>query len=509
MGNVMSMSAFVPVLLSLATSPLAAQAPELVPVGGRPLSLARGADVRSFAIDSSILEQTRLIHVVLPASFATTAKSAPERRYPVTIVLDGEVNVPPLAAVSDELVGSGQIPEALLVAITNVQGKTWEEGAENRVHDLTPPGLSVSSSGLNEGGDRFLDFIEQELLPALERQFRGGGPRTLIGHSSGGILATYAAATRPSFAAVVAIDTPTEFGDDWLTKKLLARAGSGTTPLRYATLEARFGWRDDTWQALVAAAPASWRLHRAELEHESHESMGMLAMYLGLREAFSDFSMLAAPVAPTTSILPYYAKVGASLGTAVIPPQKLLHHVVEDLLAEGRGAAAREAYTVLSSSYGPPSDASMLLAQIAEVERRPPPKETVEGLLATPFPKPEEAKAFVGEWIGDVWMNEDEPRTGREILELEVVDGKLCGKTVNHLPSGEDLVMPWSYLQITSKGMTWGYMNGMRPRGMLLFEGTREGEELVGTMRFGGIDFTRPDGSKPPTLHFSFRRAGG
>src|SRR4030095_12324967 len=94
---------------------------------------------------------------------------------------------------------------------------------QKRVYDLTPPGLSVSGSSLNEGGDRFLDFIEQELLPAVDRQFRGGAPRTFLGHSSGGILATYVAATRPMFRAVVAIDTPTEFGDNWLPKKLTTR----------------------------------------------------------------------------------------------------------------------------------------------------------------------------------------------------------------------------------------------------------------------------------------------
>ncbi len=502
----MNLRLLMPVLLPLTARATAQEAPELVAAAGHTVTLARDADVRSFQIDSSILEQTRLIHVLLPASFA---QSAPERRYPVTIVLDGEYNVPPLAAVSDELVGNGQIPEALLVAVTNVAGGSWEEEAQNRVHDLTPPGLSVSGSSLNEGGDRFLDFLEQELLPAVERQLRGGAPRTLIGHSSGGILATYAAATRPSFAAVVAIDTPTEFGDDWLPKKLLARASAETPPLRYVSYEARFGWRDDTWQALVAAAPATWRLQREHLARESHESMGMLAMYLGLREAYADYSMLVAPVAPTTSILPYYAQVGASLGCAVVPPQKLLHHVVEDLLAEGRGAAAREAYGVLAAGYGAPSDGNELLAQITEAERRPPPAETVEGLLATPFPEPEEAKAFVGEWVGDVWMTEDEPRTGRELLRLEVLDGKLSGKTVNHLSSGEDLVMPWTYLQLTPKGMTWGYMNGMRPRGMLLFESTLDHDTLTGTMRFGGIAFTHADGSKPPTLYFSFRRAGG
>lgn len=103
---------------------------------------------------------------VLPPSFSVSAAT---RRYPVTVVLDGEASVPPIAAVSDELTRNGLIPESVIVAITNT----------NRLRDLTPPGVSVSGSSLREGGDRFLDFIEKELLPAVDRQFRGGAPRTL------------------------------------------------------------------------------------------------------------------------------------------------------------------------------------------------------------------------------------------------------------------------------------------------------------------------------------------
>jgi len=219
--------------------------------------------------------------------------------------------------------------------------------------------------------------------------------------------------------------------------------------------------------------------------------------------------MLAAPVAPTTSILPYYDEVGASLGAELIAPRKLLHNVVEDLLMEGRGAAARDAYETLVLGYGAPSDASELVAEIKDVERRPPPKETVEGLLATPFPEPEEAQRFLGEWVGDIWMNDDEPKDESTHLFLEVVDGKLAGKTVNRFPNGEELVMPWTYLEITPQGMSWGFMNGMRPRGMLLYEAKLEGDRLTGKNRFGGIDFHRPDGSSPPELSFSFRRVKG
>ena len=483
------------IVVCLLTASLQAQEPKLVAEPSHIIRDRRGDGAQSFQIASAILKETRRIYVVLPASYK---HSAADRRYPVTLVLDGEANVPPAAAVSHELSCNGQIPESLIVAIPNM------DSMRGRLRDLTPPGLSVSGSSRNEGGDRFLDFIERELLPAIDRQFRGGAPRTFIGHSSGGILVTYAAATRSTYRAVVAIDTPTHLDDGWLTKKLIERAKAASTPLRYVSLEARFGWADETWKSLLAAAPASWKFYRESFRpKESHESMVMLAMYLGLREAFSDYSMLAAPVAPTTSILPHYAKVGAALGASVIPPRKLLLNVVEDLLMEGRGAAAREAYNTLIAGYGAPSNNDKLLAQIVEVERQPPPTETVEGLLATPFATPEEARALIGEWVGDEWMSADEPRTGKNTLRIRVVDGRVVGETVF---AGGELVMRWEYLKITPMGVTYGYMNGMRPRGVLLYEGKLEGDTFTGQMRFGGVNFKRPEGMPPDPIRFSYKR---
>jgi hypothetical protein len=49
-------------------------------------------------------------------------------------------------------------------------------------------------------------------------------------------------------------------------------------------------------------------------------------------------------------------------------------------------------------------------------------------------------------------------------------------------------------------------MNGMRPRGVILFEGALEGDTLAGKSRFGGVDFRLPDGSPPLSPSFSFKR---
>ncbi len=450
----------------------------------------------AFNIASTILNETRRINISLPGSFS---QSAPDRRYPVVIVTDGESYLTTVEEVADHLVRHGQIPEAIVVAIEN------NDPYRGRVHDLTPPGLSVSGSGLNEGGDRFLDFIEQELLPAVDRQFRGAPPRVFIGHSSGGVLAVYAAATRPAYRAVIAIDAPLHLGENWLPKKLLVRAKSTPTPLRFAYYEARFPWPEKEWKTLVAAAPSSWKLHKELLRGEGHETVFMLGAYLGLREVFNDYSRFSAPVAPTTSILPYYKTVSTSLGATMVPPKRLVRDVVEDLLMEGRGTAAREAYGVLAAGFGPPEDSASLVEQIEEVERRPPPSETVEGLLATPFPSPDEARAYVGEWLGKTWMEPEAPRENN-ILRISITENRVVAELERVNAPPEVRFQRIEYLRITPSGLTFGFMNGMRPRGLILYEGTLKNGILAGKQRWGGINFQYPKGMTPPDPGFSFKR---
>jgi predicted alpha/beta superfamily hydrolase len=100
--------------------------------------------------------------------------------------------------------GNVQIPELIIVAIPNT----------NRTRDLTPThsltdqlgkeSKSLTSSG---GGDAFLEFLQDELSPKIEANYRTLPYRILAGHSLGGLLAIHALlSATTTFQGIIAID---------------------------------------------------------------------------------------------------------------------------------------------------------------------------------------------------------------------------------------------------------------------------------------------------------------
>jgi pimeloyl-ACP methyl ester carboxylesterase len=462
--------------------------------GARPEAKVSTAD--TLTMDSKILGRPRQAYVSLPASFAATA-----RRYPVVIVLDGEADFEPAVMAWTTLARLGHVPEAIVVAIPNATDDPMD-----RVHDMTPPGLSVSGSSLHEGGDDFLDFIAKELLPEIDRRYRGGKPRILVGHSSGGVIVTWAAATRSdSFPVVVSVDAPVHLGDEWLEKRLLERAEKGgTAPVRYVSLESRFGWSDARWNELQAAAPPSWLLKREKLEGESHESMFFLATYQGLKFAFADYSIVGAPFFPegtAMGVFDHYARIDDQFGVELPPPARVLRRLIEDLLTEGSMEPARRAMAWLTEGYGPQPDEKRLQAEFDRVAPLLPLKETVADLKAAPWPTPTQIAPWVGEWTGEQWMNADTHNA--LTLRIRVVDGKVEAETA--LADGPP-PQRIEYLEVLPDGLEFGVMNGMRPAGMIVQTGHLHGNVLEGEGQFRGIVLPLPTGHMPPTTYFRLTR---
>jgi pimeloyl-ACP methyl ester carboxylesterase len=89
------------------------------------------------------------------------------------------------------------MPDVIIASPAYGSKKGMHEGGANmRNRDLLPfpfPGIAIPP-----GGAQFLKFIEKELIPFVEANFRTvAGDRTLWGYSFGGIFALYALFEKP------------------------------------------------------------------------------------------------------------------------------------------------------------------------------------------------------------------------------------------------------------------------------------------------------------------------
>jgi predicted alpha/beta superfamily hydrolase len=145
-----------------------------------------------FKIKSQILNEERQYWVHLPASYQNDLFYI-QKRYPVLFLLDGQTHfhlvtglVKSMSAEENE-----QIPEMIVVAITNT----------DRTRDFTP-----DKSNQKQGSAAFLYFLQHELLPEIDKQFRTKPYRVLAGHSLGGLFAVESFLKQSVFNAYVAID---------------------------------------------------------------------------------------------------------------------------------------------------------------------------------------------------------------------------------------------------------------------------------------------------------------
>jgi hypothetical protein len=155
--------------------------------------------------------------------------------------------------------------------------------------------------------------------------------------------------------------------------------------------------------------------------------------------------------------------------------------------------------------YGEPADSARIRAEIAEAERQPPPSETVESLLSTPFPTAEEAALYLGEWVGEeTTPGGTQPR--KVIIQVE--GGHVVAYRITY-PNGTEVKSRLRYLTVGKGEFTFGFVNGMRPYGMLLYTMRRNGDRFEGEQRWGGVRVTYPDGVEPPRFSVVLRKSGG
>jgi len=299
--------------------------------------------VHQFTLSSGALGEDREILVALPDDY-----DASGTRYPVLYVLDAEWHfLPAVAAVrmlaETSYIASHRLPRLIVVGVVNV----------DRSRDYTPtrrvnqPGFYFPTSG---GGDAFLTFLEEELVPFVHDRFRAQPCDILAGWSFGGLLTMHALLDRPDiFDAYLAISPSLWWDDEVVAKRAVELVASGA--VRERDLVLTIGTAEDGGLCYNAVHELvrRWdekplpglRMTFLEIPGEDHNHSPYTAYFDGLRALFADwFFPEEAFAGGLDSLDAHYAELSRRRGYTIDVPDHIYEALARSFLAEERPADA-------------------------------------------------------------------------------------------------------------------------------------------------------------------------
>ena len=217
-----------------------------------------------FRIDSDATGRPYHIYVRYPEGYDPAA----DVRYPTVYLTDGDSLFPILAANHLFLHYDEDLPEALVVGIAY---GGFDPAVNRRNIDFQSPGDGVEEPG----AEAFQRFLETELIPRIEGDYRSNPQRrVLFGQSRGGAFVLYSAVTDPDlFWGRIASNPSITPG----IESLLAPAADTTRADLGVVVTSGTRDRPDLqaeaaqWLQHWESQPARpWRLHSVRIEGGTH-----------------------------------------------------------------------------------------------------------------------------------------------------------------------------------------------------------------------------------------------
>jgi predicted alpha/beta superfamily hydrolase len=146
-------------------------------------------------ISSKILGEDREILIHIPNS--NGGSQVKDRgHYPVIYLLDGDENFNSVVSITEHMEETSLCPPMIVVGILH----------SNRLGDLTT-GSDKEFKGFVGNGEKFMSFIEKELIPDIDSTFPTTTYKTFIGHSVGGLTVMNTLLNKPDmFNSYVSLD---------------------------------------------------------------------------------------------------------------------------------------------------------------------------------------------------------------------------------------------------------------------------------------------------------------
>ena len=289
-------------------------------------------------IKSQAVAEDRTILVGLPAGYEKS-----HARYPVIYMLDAH---PPynamMAGLVEQQAWGDAMSDAIVVGIQNT----------NRTRDMTPTPGDRAGGG---GAEKFLQFIETEVIPFVDKNYRTERYRIIAGHSLAGLFVVYTLVERPdAFNAYIAASPYLHWDNNYLIKR--AEVSLKNRPEWNKTLFIALGDEREYMGAYNAFQQIVKRTKPKKLEFESrlfpdetHGSVVLPAYYAGLRLIYNGWA--PSGTVSISDLENHYGSLSKRFGYSIKVPEPVMNRVGYFLLRDGQIAEAIRAFKKNVTSY--------------------------------------------------------------------------------------------------------------------------------------------------------------
>jgi predicted alpha/beta superfamily hydrolase len=286
--------------------------------------------------------EKRGVLVRVPPSYQTGTA-----RYPVLYLTDAEAQMAHTVATIAFLAREGRMPEMIVIGISNT----------DRTRDLTPThfvGTTFGNTASSGGADRFLEFIETELIPTIESRYRTQPYRVFAGHSFGGLFALHALFSKPHlFNAWIAVSPSLTWDNRYIARRAaeFVKANPELNASLVFTIgdeelvKSEFEWLK---KFFAKKAPKGLEVESYYFGDEDHGSVVLPSHHAALKKIFAPWRFTFNRGDDPKVLLPlateHYARLSKRAGFDVPIPEATVNQIGYLLLQRSDFASAIEVF---------------------------------------------------------------------------------------------------------------------------------------------------------------------
>lgn len=215
----------------------------------------------NYTIESKVLDEKRELQVYLPLDYAESDKT-----YPVLYVLDGQLFFNAVVSLTNKFKQSRLAPEFIVVGVTTSYPQRF--------------------GNFSNGKDRFLEFLDTELIPYIESSFRINDEKLFFGWEYAGSMGFYHMLNKTNTFDAYILASPYPI---WNEIDVLENVSSLDTKLFFAVSPNEYDVNHGTEKLdarLTTNTIEGLDWSYLQLLNEEHHSTGYPTLYHGLRSYF-------------------------------------------------------------------------------------------------------------------------------------------------------------------------------------------------------------------------------